>query len=202
MSTLLATLCALSVETLLGWAACAAALDREQRAVLRALRGPATLALVVAPVATGLGWLAGSDPRWLLEPVRAIVPGAFTAAGSVAATGLGLVLHAGTLEGRGEEDRGRALARGGGKAMFLGSDLLVALTLASLIDASGPSQSALAHGGLPGAAAFFFGLAGCALGGFAGLLAGISGKPRPSGTVAAALYAGGLFVLISAVAPR
>ena len=205
MPALLATLCALSVETLLGWAALGvaeAALDRELHAFRRGLRSPAMLALLVGPLALGLGWLTGADPLWLLEPVRAIVPGAFTAAGAVAAAGLGLVLHAGRLEGRGVHDLARALARAGGKAMFLGSDLLVALVLVSLIDASGPARGALAQDGLPAASALFLGAGSCALGGFAGLLAGISGKPRPSGGVAAALYGGGLLVLVAAAAPR
>jgi len=204
MSTLLATLCALSVQTFLGGATCgllAAALDRRFLACWRGLRVPVVLSLAVASAALGLGWLSGCDPSWLVEPVRAILPGAFTAAGAVAATGCHLVLHAGRLEGGGRLVASRELVRAGGKTMFLGADLAVALTLASLLDPSGPTRAALASGGAPAAAALFLGASGCAAGGFAGLLAGISGKPRPSGPVAAGLYVAGQLVLVSAVTP-
>lgn len=204
MSNLFATLCALSVQTLLAGATCwllAATLDRRFGACWRGLRVPMVLSLAAASAAFGSGWRSGCDPAWLVEPVRAVLPGAFTAAGAVVAAGCHLVLHAGRLEGGGRLLASRELVRVAGKTMFLGADLVVALTLASLLDPAGPTRAALASGGAPAAAALFLGAAGCAAGGFAGLLAGISGKPRPSGPVAAGLYVAGQLVLVSAVAP-
>jgi hypothetical protein len=109
-----------------------------------------------------------------------VVPGCFTAAGAIAALGCHLVLHA----AREEAAHGatpRRLLRTAGQIMFAGAALVGAL-----------SSLALARWTvLPGALA-------CGAGGCGGLLAGISGKPRPSGHLAAIAYALGMALLCAA----
>lgn len=183
MELALRAACALSLHTLLAAAACAAlsaTVAPRLAACRRALILPTAIAAPVAASALALGAIAGGDPGRLVEPVRAVLPGCFTAAGTVAALGCHLVLHA----GREESSRGEAprhLLRAGGKLMLVGAAL-----------AAGLCGIALASwAALPGALA-------CAAGGFAGLLAGISGKPRPSGPLAAMLYAVGVVLLCAA----
>jgi hypothetical protein len=95
------------------------------------------------------------------------------------AMGCGLVLRAGRLEAAGELEQSRRGARSGGFLAALGA-LVAAAGAASLETASGPER---------GIAAVCF----LASGG-AALLAGLSGKPRPTGWVAAALAAAGVVV--------
>jgi hypothetical protein len=96
-----------------------------------------------------------------------------TAIFGTGALGAQLLLGAGWIESRGRVGTGRALGRIGGTLLFLGAGALAAV-------------AALGHVGavLP-----------LALAGPMALLAGLAGKPRPSGTVAATLYAIGLVVL-------
>jgi hypothetical protein len=86
--------------------------------------------------------------------------------------------------------------------MFFGALLVVGLTLSSLLDPGGSTRAALARGGAVAAGTLFIGCAACAVGGFVGLLAGISAKPRPSGAIGAGLYATGMVLLCVVTAPR
>ena len=183
MESALRAACALSLHTLLAAGACMAlsATVAPRLAAYRAALGlPAAIAAPVAAAAFAVAALSGADLGRLVEPVRAGLPGCFTVAGTIAALGCQLVLHAAREEARhGEAQRG--LLRAGGRLMFVGAVLvggLGALALARWV--------ALA-GGL-----------GCVAGGVGGLLAGISAKPRPSGPLAAIAYALGIALLCAA----
>jgi hypothetical protein len=99
-----------------------------------------------------------------------------TTAALVAATGFLLILFAGRCEARGKLEEARRLVRLGGWPALAGSFSLVIL------------------GGVAGAQAVYAAILFC-LAGFAGLLAGLSGKPRPTGQIAATLFLAGLLVL-------
>lgn len=100
------------------------------------------------------------------------------------AMGCGMVLRAGRLEAEGRLKEARRVARHGGFLAALGS-LLAAAGAAGLPAESGAGR---------GVAAVLM-LAS----GFAALLAGLAGKPRPTGWAALALLAGGLVVALLAV---
>jgi hypothetical protein len=94
------------------------------------------------------------------------------------------VLRAGRLEAGGQLIEARRGARQGGFVAALGSVLAAAGVFAL------PASVGPAHGVA----------AGLLLGsGFAALLAGLSGKPRPTGWAAAFLLAAGVIVALSAV---
>ena len=107
-----------------------------------------------------------------------IVTGQTTSA-IVAATGFLLILLAGRREARGDLGAARRLVRLGGWPALAG-----ALSLALL--SGGASPRAIY-------CALLFSFSGCA-----GLLAGLSGKPRPTGQIAAVLYVAGLLILVAA----
>jgi hypothetical protein len=96
-----------------------------------------------------------------------------TASALVAATGFSIILLAGRREARGKLREARRLARLGGWPALAGA-LSLAL-LSSVLPALLLAPS-----------------------GFAGLLAGLSGKPRPTGQIAAILFAAGLLLLVAA----
>jgi len=100
------------------------------------------------------------------------------------AMGCGLILRAGRLEADGKLDEARRGARSGGFLAALGS-LLAAVGAASLPEAAGPARGLVAG--------LFLGA------GAAALLAGLSGKPRPTGWAAMALLAAGVVVAVYAV---
>ena len=100
------------------------------------------------------------------------------------AIGCGLVLRAGRLEAAGELEQSQRGARSGGFLAALGS-LVAAAGAASLETASGRERGI--------AAACFLASGGAAL------LAGLAGKPRPTGWAAAALLAAGVVVLALSV---
>lgn len=110
-------------------------------------------------------------------------------AGALAAAGGGSLLVAGREESRGRASCARRLARRGGFAMILGTPVQLTATLA--LGAAPPFRSALLPPGGDAAAALalalFAVLAPAAA--FSGLLAGLSGKPRTAGRVAAFLFA-------------
>jgi hypothetical protein len=103
-----------------------------------------------------------------------------TTSAIVAATGFLLILLAGRREARGDLQAARRLVRLGGWPAFSG-----ALSLALLAGLADP---------LAIAGAMTFAVSGCA-----GLLAGLSGKPRPTGQFAAALFIAGLLILATAI---
>ena len=95
-----------------------------------------------------------------------------TTSALVAATGFLIILLAGRREARGKLQEARRLARLGGWPALAG-----ALSVALLSSA------------LPALLLAFAG--------FAGLLAGLSGKPRPTGQIAAILFAAVLLLLVA-----
>jgi len=100
------------------------------------------------------------------------------------ALGCGLVLRAGRLEAEGKLEEARRGARNGGFLAALGS-LVAAVGAAALPEGTGASR---------GLAAALFLAAGAAA-----LLAGLAGKPRPTGWAAMALLAAGVVVALYAV---
>ena len=103
-----------------------------------------------------------------------------TTAAIVATTGFLLILLAGRREARGDLQESRRLVRLGGWPALAGSFSLAML------------------GGIAGAQAIYSAILFC-LSGFAGLLAGLSGKPRPTGQIAAILFLAGLLVLAASI---
>ena len=100
------------------------------------------------------------------------------------AMGCGMVLRAGRLEGEGHLVEARRGARHGGFLAALGS-LLAAVGARGLPEGAGTSRGLVAALMLAS--------------GFAALLAGLSGKPRPTGWAALALLVGGIVVALYAV---
>lgn len=98
--------------------------------------------------------------------------------------GCGMVLRAGRLEAEGRLVEARRAARGGGFVAAIGS-LLAAAGAAGLPAERGASRGVVAALMLAS--------------GFAALLAGLSGKPRPTGWAALLLLAGGVIVALCAV---
>jgi hypothetical protein len=100
------------------------------------------------------------------------------------ALGCGMVVRAGRLEAEGRLFEARRGARNGGFLAALGS-LLAAASAAGL-----PAESAASRGLVAGL---------MLASGFVALLAGLSGKPRPTGWAALALLVGGTVVALFAV---
>jgi len=202
-TTIGAAVWTISVQLLVGgllWTACArsAGPRRCAHSLRKAwpIAGGGVLASLLA------WWLLGEPLGELLEPVGLSVPGAFTLIGSIATSGCYLVLHAARLEARGALRPARVQARVGGKTAFLAIDGLLILLLVSSILVAVTRRGSLVPIGAGTVAAV---LAGATLAGIAGLvalLAGLSGKPRPSGYYAAALYVIGLLLLVGAADPR
>jgi hypothetical protein len=105
---------------------------------------------------------------------------ALTAAAVTAAAGLLMILLAGAREARGELSPARRLVRLGGWLAVPGS-----FGTAVLFHTAASGPIAIAGAVLVSGA------------GFAGLLAALSGKPRPSGHFAAALFLAGLLCLLA-----
>jgi len=145
-------------------------------------------ALAVALEVTGR-WIDGTSPvgailadatsagRWLF-PVGGLLstPGAF------------LVLAAGRAEHAGDLERARRVARRGGFLMIGGAVVAIAAGGWTLLGAGLQQVNAtlLWAGPVMAAAA-----------GFAGLLAGLAGKPRPTGYLAAALLATSMVIWLA-----
>ena len=116
---------------------------------------------------------------WILVPLAASLV--------AQARGCALVLRAGRLESRGEECEARTYARRRGfvaGAAALGSALFAAWLALALTSHADP-LTAVPHSACVTACGV--GTLGAALSGFAALLAGLSGKPRPTGQAASAL---------------
>jgi len=113
-------------------------------------------------------------------------PAPFAFAGAIATAGCWMILHAGRREARGKLRAARRQARFGGSAMFLGilaqlvvawADLLFNLPFRrAVLGATTPALSLAVAMLVLGVAAFI------------GLVAGMAGKPRPSGHFAASFY--------------
>ena len=147
----------------------------------------------------GLHWLAvGGLPDW--EPFRLVLPGLFFALAGPATAGCLLVLDAGRQEARGLARQARSQARAGGKTMWLGVVALLVGSAAALLLLPAATRGALVTRAVGPTFALLVGAVAIGLGGFVGLLAGLAGKPRPSGGVAALLYVGGLVTWFAAAA--
>ena len=203
VTTIDATVWTLSVHLLVGgllWTACAR--SARTRRCARNLRRAWPMACGAALGSTLVWWLLGEPLGRLPEPAGWIVPGTFTLIGSVATSGCYLVLDATRLEARGALLPARAQARAGGKVAFLAIDALLVLLLASTIvvfvgqrDTPFPIEATAVVRILAGAV-------GVGGGGLVALLAGLSGKPRPSGYFAAGFYVVGMALLVGAADPR
>ena len=118
--------------------------------------------------------------------------------GLLVAAGVGClrILYAGVVEGRGDLEAARPIARSGGF-------LMAGATLATV--ASGPVVLALLPeagkqailGSTRAIVAVSVGQSLTVLSGFVGLLAGLTGKPRPSGHLAAVIYLIAVGALVS-----
>jgi hypothetical protein len=96
------------------------------------------------------------------------------------AMGCGMVVNAGRMEAEGRLEEARRRARQGGFLAVLGS-IFAAASAAALPAGRGPVAALLGASG------------------FAALLAGLSGKPRPTGWAALALVAAAVVVALVAV---
>jgi len=123
--------------------------------------------VVGAGATAALSWGMGAAMPAAAAAVAAI------AAGAGAVGGL-LLLVAGRIESRGSRSTGRALARLAGQIAFFGAAVF------ALVDGASHVVSACL----------------VALGGSAALLAGLAGKPRPSGALALVLCGAGLVSLV------
>jgi len=147
-------------------------------------------------------WVLGEPFGRLLEPAGWIAPGAFTLIGSFATSGCYLVVHAARLEARGALRPARRQVRTGGKAAFLAIDALLVLLLVSTFSVALTQRATSLPIEARQVVRILVGAAGMAGGGMVALLAGLSGKPRPSGYFAAAFYLAGLALLVGTADPR
>jgi hypothetical protein len=177
---------------------------RRRRADRR--RAAAQLA-VAAPPAAGVALVCGlagwslTGHVWPLDPVSAIAPGLETLLGARATASAYLVLRAGALEGAGRRTPALRLVRQTGRAMFFAVGLFLCLLVTSILFSAPTLQTIVARGS-SSVGALIAGTAALGAGGLGGLLAGLSGKPRPSGYVAVALYVSGWVLLVAAADPR
>jgi hypothetical protein len=120
----------------------------------------------------------------VLDPAALV---ALTAAAAIAAIGCALLLRSGGLERRGFVADSRALARRAGLWMAAGT-LLEVPPAGILLLRMPPAARGVLLGGDPLAKVLCAVAVAASLGaGAAGLLAGLSGKPRPAGGFAAGL---------------
>jgi hypothetical protein len=112
----------------------------------------------------------------------AVLLGVHAAAAAVAAGGLARLLAAGSQQRRGRLDRSRRMARGGGRALAAGALVQAATGVAAVAAWGRVSESP---------ALWAVAVVACLAAGWAGLLAGLSGKPRPGGGTAGTLLAVG-----------
>jgi hypothetical protein len=147
----------------------------------RSLGRPLVLGLMVASV-TALPVLLIADLR---PGLPYLGPLGFLAmiVGSVAVAACTLLIRSGEAEYKGELSSARRLVRVGGKTLFLATVGLDIILVAMIFAApAGLRQTPQAM------AALVIGLIALGLAGFVGLLAGLSGKPRPSGSFAVVLH--------------
>ena len=152
-----------------------------------------------APYAASLCVLGWALQRFVVggSPVIWADPWWFVALGAVPTAGCYLMLHAGRLEAKGRLRAARRQVRLGGQLAFAGSLLLTVRVWTDLIFRVSLRKAFVVDSGTTGMVLIGAIVAiGC--GAFVAILAGLSGKPRPSGQVAALLYLGGLVGFIAA----
>jgi hypothetical protein len=113
----------------------------------------------------------------------------FVATGATATSGAGLLLAAGASERRGRLARAARQSALGGRAMAVGALLELGVVFAGLVLLPTPTLRRLIDGAWPAMATLIVCTITLGCAGFIGLLAGLTRKPRPSGTIAALLYA-------------
>ncbi len=144
----------------------------------------------IAGAAAAAQWLLDGGVR--LEPAALLFPGLTLGVSSVTPTGVSLALEAGRRERRGRLRSARRLVRLGGRMAFVGSGLQLIVLFVVLL---GQSAAVLDERLGPAMVPLLAGAILLGLSGFAGLLAGLSGKPRPSAQFAALLYLAALLTL-------
>ncbi len=108
-----------------------------------------------------------------------------------------MIVLAGRRERRGLLESARRLARRGG-FVAAGSTMAALVTGVAWVALSGPTvRDRLFEDGARGAALLTLGVSLTVLAGFVGLLAGLSGKPRPGGGFAAAILLAGLGTVLA-----
>jgi len=203
LATIDAAAWTISLQLLIGgllWTA--SARSARSRRCAHSLRKAWPVAAVGTVTSLLVWWALGRPVGELLAPIGLIVPGAFTLIGSVATSGCYLVWHAARMEARGALRPARTQVRAGGKVAFLAIDGLLILLLVSSIVVAVARRDALGPIEAGTVAQFLAGAASLASAGVVALLAGLSGKPRPSGYFAVALYVVGLALLVGAADPR
>jgi hypothetical protein len=158
----------------------------------RDLRRAAVIAAGVAAAVELVGW--GLDG---VSAAAAIVTGAasggrwlFLIGGLFATPGAFLVLVAGRAEHGGDLARARRVTRRGGFLMAGGALVSIVADLTTVWLGAVPPESA---------SFIWASLTTAAAAGIAGLLAGLAGKPRPTGYLAAALLATSVFTWLAAL---
>jgi len=167
-----------------------AAWTRAARSLLRAL--PVAMAMGLAGIGGHL--LPGLAPRSVTPWVS---PLAFLTLGGLATSSAYLVLQSGRLEAGGRTRAARRQVRLCGKLMFLGVFALLALIWTDLLFRP-RFRLAIVRDSPVAAMAMTGGMLALGCAAFIGLLAGLSGKPRPSGGFAALIYLGGLAGILGA----
>jgi hypothetical protein len=201
--TIDATVWAVSVQLLVGallWTALARSM--RARRCAHSLRRAWPSAGCAALGSVLVWWLLGEPLVRLIEPAGWVVPGAFTLIGSFATSGSFLVLHAARLESRGALRPARVQVRIGGKVAFLAIDLLLVVLLASTLVVLVTQRGSPVPIEVGAVLRILAGAVGVGSGGLVALLAGLTGKPRPSGYFAAGFYLIGLALLVGAADPR
>ena len=163
---------------------------RAATSLVRSLPLAVGLSLVGAAVRVALGDEPGGPAAWA-GPVILVV------LGSISTSGGYLLLHAAHLEAGGRLRRARRQVRPGGRLMFRGVLLLLAALGAGLLFHSGFRREMLGGTSLDATILLSAALA-LAAAALVGLLAGLSGKPRPSAGFAVLLYFCGLAGLLYA----
>lgn len=157
-----------------------------------ALRSAAAATPVAALLAATL-WFASRAPS-LEGPGGAWVP---LLLGGVSACGCSLILAAGWSEARGRRRRAARRVDTAGRLMFLACAAYAGVLFgATLLATAGARAEFLPAPWSP--VLFALAAIGLVLAGFVGLLAGLSRKPRPSGTSAGLLYLFSQWALLAA----
>jgi hypothetical protein len=157
---------------------------RSATSLVRSLPLAVTLSLAGAAIHLAQGAKPGVPEAWL-APTLLLVPGAVSTSGGY------LVFHAARLEASGRLRRARRQVRSGGRLMAGGVLLLLTVLGAALALGPGFRREMPGHTSFDGAI-LLSGVLTLGVAGIVALLAGLSGKPRPSGGIAVLLYLCGL----------
>jgi len=152
---------------------------------------PSALLAIVSTTLYLAGWRTIPRP----EPITLLLPGLGLIAGGFATAGCFLLLVAGLRERRGRLGRARRIVSLGGRGMFLATAAHTLLLFAALLRLPSRLVRELVEQAPQGVSLLIGGGIALGLAGFAGLLAGLSRKPRPSGMFAAILYLAALAAL-------